>query len=86
MSGREGSVATIEEVEDALLELLGRLDGVDDSSLAIMPSHRLIEARCPDLDLVRYAEWRKGGCRCSRSGRTGDPTSACPCGRTTCSP
>jgi hypothetical protein len=53
-------VATTEEVEEALLELLGRLDGVDDSSLALMPSHRLIEARCPDLDLVRYAEWQRG--------------------------
>jgi hypothetical protein len=53
-------VATIEEVESALLDLLGRLDGVDDSSRALLPSRRTIEARCPDLDLVRYAEWREG--------------------------
>jgi hypothetical protein len=53
-------VATVEEVEDALVDLLGRLDGVDDTSLAVLPAHRTIEARCPDLDMVRYAEWRDG--------------------------
>jgi hypothetical protein len=53
-------VATVEAVEAALVDLLARLDGVDDSSRALLPSRRTIEARCPDLDLVRYAEWRDG--------------------------
>jgi hypothetical protein len=53
-------VATVEEVEGLLVDLLSRLDGIDDSTRALLPSRRTIEARCPDLDLVRYAEWRDG--------------------------
>jgi hypothetical protein len=53
-------VATVEEVEEVLGELLERLGEVDPNTRAIMPSRRTIEARCPDLDYVRYAEWRDG--------------------------
>lgn len=53
-------MATVEQVEQALAMLLGRLDDVDDSTRALLPTRRTIEARCPDLDLVRYAEWRDG--------------------------
>lgn len=53
-------MATLEQVEEVLLELLGKLGRVDDTTRAMLPSRRLIEARCPDLDLVRYAEWRRG--------------------------
>ena len=53
-------MATIEEVEQALADLLERLDSVDDSTRSLLPTRRTIEARCPDLDLVRYAEWRSG--------------------------
>jgi hypothetical protein len=53
-------VATIEEVDAVIGDLLGRLGQVDDSTLALLPSKRLIEASCPDLDYVRHAEWRSG--------------------------
>ena len=53
-------MATQEEVDAVLAELLTRLSGVDDSTRALLPSRRTIEARCPDLDLVRHAEWRSG--------------------------
>lgn len=53
-------MASIDEVEQVLADLLARLGDVDDSTRALLPSHRTIEARCPDLDLVRHAEWRAG--------------------------
>jgi hypothetical protein len=53
-------VASVEEVEQVLAELLQRLGHVDESTRALLPTRRTIEARCPDLDLVRHAEWRSG--------------------------
>lgn len=53
-------MATFDQVEAILIELLRKLGTVDDSTRAMLPSRRTIEARCPDLDLVRYAEWRHG--------------------------
>lgn len=53
-------MATVEEVDAAIGDLLGRLGQVDDSTRALLPAKRLIEARCPDLDYVRHAEWRSG--------------------------
>jgi hypothetical protein len=53
-------VATIEEVEAILDDLLGRLGDIDPSTRSLMPSRRTIEARCPDLELVRHAVWREG--------------------------
>jgi hypothetical protein len=53
-------VAEIDEVEAILDAFLERFDGLDDSARALIPPQRLIEARCPDLDLVRHAEWRNG--------------------------
>lgn len=53
-------MATFDQVETILIDLLRRLGQVDDSTRAMLPSRRIIEARCPDLDLVRYAEWRRG--------------------------
>lgn len=52
-------MATIEEVEAILDDLLGRLGGVDGGRRSQFPD-RLLEARCPDLELVRYAAWRDG--------------------------
>lgn len=56
-------MATQEEVDAVLAELLTRLSGVDDSTRALLPSRRIIEAQCPDLDYVRHAEWRDGTMR-----------------------
>lgn len=53
-------MASVEEVERVLTELLQRFRDVDDSTRALLPSRRTIEARCPDLDLVRHAEWHSG--------------------------
>lgn len=53
-------MATVEQVEEVLVELLERLGEIDDGTRALLPNSRIIEARCPDLDLVRHAEWREG--------------------------
>lgn len=53
-------MATMDQVEEVLVQLLQRLGDVDDTTRAMLPSHRTIEARCPDLDLVRHAIWRRG--------------------------
>ena len=53
-------MATVEEVDTILDDLLARLGDVDPGTRSLMPSRRTLEARCPDLDLVRYAVWREG--------------------------
>jgi hypothetical protein len=53
-------VATMEEVDAILADLLERLGDLDPGQRSLMPSRRTIEARCPDLDLVRHAVWREG--------------------------
>ncbi|GGI04941.1 sterol-binding protein [Egicoccus halophilus] len=53
-------MATVEEVDAVLWQLLGRFGEVDEDLRALLPSRRTIEARCPDLDYVRHAEWRQG--------------------------
>ncbi len=53
-------MATVAEVEAVLADLLNRFAGVDSGTRAMLPSHRVIEARFPDLDVVRHAEWREG--------------------------
>lgn len=53
-------MATVEEVDQILGDLLQRLGDLDPSTRSLMPSNRTVEARCPDLELVRYAIWRDG--------------------------
>jgi predicted lipid carrier protein YhbT len=53
-------VATVAEVEAVLADLLARFGQVDSGTRAVLPNRRTIEARCPDIDLVHYAEWRDG--------------------------
>ena len=53
-------MASIDQVEEVLIQLLSRLGDVDDTTRAMLPSRRTIEASCPVLDLVRHAEWRRG--------------------------
>ena len=53
-------MAEVEEVEAILDQLLSQLGEVDDQARSIMPSKRLIRASCPDLDLVRFAQWQGG--------------------------
>jgi hypothetical protein len=53
-------MATVREVEAVLADLLARFGQVDPSTRSLLPSRRTIEARCPDLDLVRHAQWIDG--------------------------
>lgn len=53
-------MATVEEVDAVIWQLLGRFGEVDEDLRALLPSRRTIEARCPDIDYVRHAEWRRG--------------------------
>ena len=53
-------MATVAEVESVLDQMLSRLGQVDSGTRAMLPSRRVIEAACPDLGLVRHAEWRDG--------------------------
>lgn len=53
-------MATVEEVDQILGDLLERLGDLDPGTRSLMPARRTLEARCPDLDLVRYAIWREG--------------------------
>jgi predicted lipid carrier protein YhbT len=53
-------VATVHEVDAVLFDLLTRFEQVDSGTRSILPTRRVIEARFPDLDLVRHAEWRQG--------------------------
>ena len=53
-------MATVREVDDVLVDLLSRFEQVDQGTRSILPSRRVIEARFPDLDVVRHAEWREG--------------------------
>lgn len=41
-------------------DLVKRLEEIDDSQRALLPSVRMIEAHCPDLDLTWHAEMRQG--------------------------
>ena len=53
-------MATVEEVESTLADLIRLLEKLDPGSRAMLPSRRLIEARCADLGLVYHAAWRNG--------------------------
>lgn len=53
-------MATVAEVEAVLAELLSRFADVDSGTRAMLPSRRVIEARFPDLGIVRHAEWHEG--------------------------
>lgn len=53
-------MASVEQVEAVLVELIRRADGIDPSTRAMLPSRRVVEARCPDLDLVYHARWSGG--------------------------
>ena len=55
-------MATVEEVDAALAQLLARL-GRNDGGAGLVSERRTIEARCPDLDLVRWVVWDGGSLR-----------------------
>lgn len=53
-------MATVDEVEKVLDGLLLRVGELDAGTRSVLPDRRTIEARCPDLELVRYARWHDG--------------------------
>lgn len=53
-------VATPEEVERTMRDLVSRLEQLDDGQRALLPSRRSIEAHCPDLDLTWHATLEGG--------------------------
>ena len=53
-------MATEQDVELVIADLLDRIGDVEEPRRTRLPSYRLVEIRCPDLDLVRQAEWRSG--------------------------
>lgn len=62
-------MATIEEVEQAIADLIGRLDRVDNSYRAMLPTRRLIQTTCPDLDTTWHATWASGRLEPIQQGR-----------------
>ena len=56
-------MASEQDVQRVIADLLQRIGDVDESRRAMLPRHRLIEIRCPDLELTQYAEWRSGEVR-----------------------
>jgi predicted lipid carrier protein YhbT len=53
-------MASVEEVEQTLLDLIRRLERIDPGYRAMMPSRRTIQAECPDLGLTYHAFWTHG--------------------------
>lgn len=53
-------MASVEEVEETILDLLRRLEVVDPTYRAMLPGKRTIEAVCTDLGLAYHADWRQG--------------------------
>lgn len=53
-------MAEQEEVEATIDDLLRRLDRIPRTQRALLPGRRTVEARCPDLGLVRHARWKDG--------------------------
>lgn len=53
-------MATAQEVEDVVHDLLRGFEKLDDSQRALLPSRRTLEAHCPDLGLTWHATLRDG--------------------------
>jgi hypothetical protein len=66
-------VATSEEVEETLERLISRFRRLDDSYKTMLPSHRVVEAEFPDLDLVYHAQWDDGTVSELHQGPADDP-------------
>lgn len=53
-------MASTEQVEAILADLVRRLDRIDQSTRAMLPGRRVVEAHCPDLGLVYHTRWDGG--------------------------
>lgn len=61
-------MATQQEVEATLKQLMRRFEEVNDAYRSLLPSHRIVEAEFPDIDLVYHAEWDEGAMSDLRAG------------------
>lgn len=50
-------MATVDEVEATISVLVSQMAGLDSDQRSLLPSRRLIEATCPDLDTSWHALW-----------------------------
>lgn len=53
-------MATAEQVEMTMRDLMQRFQAIDDTQRALLPSRRMVEAHCPDLDLTWHARLQAG--------------------------
>lgn len=53
-------MASTDEVERILLDLITQLQDIDARYRPMLPSRRTIEASCEDLGLTYHAYWRQG--------------------------
>lgn len=52
-------MATVDEVETTISVLVSQLAGLDSDHRSLLPSRRLIETTCPDLDTSWHALWKR---------------------------
>ncbi|MBW3662926.1 MAG: SCP2 sterol-binding domain-containing protein [Actinobacteria bacterium] len=53
-------MATEEEVEAVLEQLVQRISRIDPSYRAMLPTRRTIQAECPDIGVVYHTDLRQG--------------------------
>ncbi len=53
-------MATVEQVEATMRDLMTRFEAIDETQRALLPSRRIVEAHCPDLGLTWHARLRDG--------------------------
>lgn len=53
-------MATSEEIDAIMADLLHRFQDLDGPARALLPGRRIIEAHCPDLDLTLFGELNRG--------------------------
>jgi SCP-2 sterol transfer family protein len=53
-------LATQDEVESTLSELIGRFEDLDPAYRVLLPSRRTVEVTFPDLGATYHAQWRDG--------------------------
>ncbi len=53
-------MATEEQVESTMRDLVRRFGSLDETQRALLPSRRVIEAHCPDLQMTWHTELRNG--------------------------
>lgn len=53
-------MASADQVESTMRDLVKRFEAIDDSQRALLPANRVIEAHCPDLGMTWHARLQSG--------------------------